>query len=414
MSTPSHLLNTDSRLNSRVVASGGERVNVGGLNLRVNQTVALPSGLRHEIMTQPSSSIPVFGSYFTIDIKEKNVILSNITLQFILGAVVGTSLVGYFSPTHFWFSRIEAVINGQVIDTLYGNSNFLLSQILDYDEDRIANNFISGSYSSTANRSQYSSQTGTNTVCLPLRFFIDETKPVLLTDSHNIQLRVYMNPLADCFTVTSGTLTSCAILSSNALCKVTRLSQENAQYRLQNMSNSPFHSIIHDQRYATYTVPAGSLSSTLTLSPIVGNISALLFTVRLATTKENAWKYLQLASFSLLDSTSTNICGGLPVSAQTASLFLNKDTCKSSYNTEVSFGTTDNAANYYLWSFSADFISSMGGQCLGSRRFTGNEQLQLTFNATFAALNVPCTVDVYAFCESVLEQGVGYAKKLSM
>ena len=59
-----------------------------------------------------------FGGFFTIDIREKNILLNNITLQFQLGSVVGSSsplLTGYFNPAWFFFTRIEVVEGGNVI-----------------------------------------------------------------------------------------------------------------------------------------------------------------------------------------------------------------------------------------------------------------------------------------------------------
>jgi hypothetical protein len=72
----------------------------------------------------------------------------------------------------------------------------------------------------------------------------------------------------------------------------------------------------------------------------------------------------------------------------------------------------NNSANVYCWSFSSDPVSAITyGRALSSRQFIGNEQLQLTFTSALAA-NVQ--VDVYALTESILEQGSGYVKKISL
>ena len=71
-----------------------------------------------------------------------------------------------------------------------------------------------------------------------------------------------MDNLANVFIVTSGTLTSAPILSCTAVCKVTRLDAPSASLRLQDMTLSPHHYIIHDTRYGTFAVPSGSLSTT--------------------------------------------------------------------------------------------------------------------------------------------------------
>ena len=178
------------------------------------------------------------------------------------------------------------------------------------------------------------------------------------------------------------------------------------------MLSNPYHTFIHDTRYATFSVPSGTLTTTIVLTPIVGNITALLFTVRATTVGVGAWNFTQLASWAINDAQSTNIVGGSALPASYCANILNRDWSKSSYNTETSFNSaTNNAANYYMWSLSVDPVSAMlDGQALTSRRFIGAEQLILNFpSATGAAVQV----DVYAWVESVLEQGVGYVKKLS-
>lgn len=221
-----------------------------------------------------------------------------------------------------------------------------------------------------------------------------------------------MEPLASVYAVTSGMLTSCAINSVNAICKVTRLDNATAKHRLLQMTAQPFHNIFHDNVYFPYTVPSGVSTVTTVLSGITGNVTALLFTIRASTTGLGAWNYSQLASFSIADNTGTNIVGGQNVPAAYATLMLNKDWIRSSYNTETSFGTNDQKANFYLYSFSSDLISAISsGQCLNSRRFTGAETLTLNFPTALAA-NV--FVDVYAMVESILEISPSSVKKLTM
>lgn len=414
MSAPSiHTVNSDSTSNGKVSAAAGQRCRVGGLNLRCTQSVSLPSDLRHETLIIPSSSLPTWGGYFTVDIRERNIILNNITLQMNVSAVAGTTLVGYFSPAIYHFTRIDIVQGGNVIDTIFNNEQFLRNQLLEYDEDRLSSNITMGLYSNSTQRTLLSSQSTTNTFYIPLKTYFDECKPNLLSDQHNVQLRIYMDTLANVFTVTSGTLVSAPILSCSAICKVSRLDATSAASILQDMTLSPHHSIIHDTRYGTFTVPTGSLSSTIVLTPIVGNVTALLFTVRSATTGAGAWNYTQLASFAILDATSTNIVGGQALPASLCANILNRDWCKSSYNTETSFySAANNAANFYMWSFSADPVAALSnGQALTSRKLTGSEQLILNFQS---ALGSAVTVDVYAYVESIVEQGPSHVKKMSL
>ena len=408
-----HTVNTDSTSNFKTQASSGARVRVGRLNLQAKQALALPSGLRHELQFYPASSTPSFGSYFTIDIKAQNILLHNVTLQFNLGNVVGTSVVGSFSPAYFFFNRIEIVQGTNVIKTIQGNQQFLKNNLFEWDEDRMGAIMTAcGRYDSATQRATLSSTTTPNTFYVNLKTYFDTISVPMLTDAHQIQLRVYMEPLASVYAVTSGTLTSCAINSVNAICKVTRLDNATSNLRLQQMAVAPFHNIFMDNVYFPYTIPAGVSTVTTVLSGITGNVSALLFTIRASTTGTGAWNYTQLKDFSISDNTGTNIVGGQAIPATYASLLLNKDWIRSSYNTETSYGTNDQKANFYLYSFSSDLVTAVTqGQCLNSRRFNGAETLQLNFAS---ALGANVSVDVYAFVESVLEQTPSSVRKITL
>ena len=401
-------VNTDSPSNSIVQASAGQRVQAGSLNIPASQAVSINSALTHNLLIVPASSNPAFGSFFTIDIREKNVILENITLQFTTSAVSGTtSLTGYFSPAFFWWQRIEVVQGGNVIDTLQNNFNFLENQLMEWDEDRLAINNMCGNYSSTAQRTLTSSQTTTNTVYCNLKSYINQINAPILTSGHEIQLRIYMDSLANVFTVSSGTLTSCTINSCNAICRITRLDMNSAQQRLNEMALKPHHYVMHDLHYGTFNVASGNTTATIILAPIVGNCSAIYFTVRASTVGANAWVYTPLASWALLDAGGTNIVGGQNLPASLCANIINRHVCKSSYNTETAFGTNNQSGNFFSWAFSADSLSAhQHGQALSSRRMTGQEQLVLVFPS---ALGSQVQVDVYAKTENILEfttQGV--------
>ena len=108
--------NSNSVSAPKVAAAAGQRVRAEGFNLPASQSVALPSGLKHETLIIPSSSNPAWGSMFNIDIREKNVILNNVTLQMALSAIsAGT---GYYNPAWFWVPRMEVCQNNVIIDTL--------------------------------------------------------------------------------------------------------------------------------------------------------------------------------------------------------------------------------------------------------------------------------------------------------
>lgn len=403
-------INSSSTSNKKVVAVSGERVQAGTLNLPVSQAISIPHDIKHEILTVPSSSTPAFGSYFNVDVRDINLILHNITLMFVTGAVIGSSgMVGCFNPAYHWINHIDIVQAIVIIQTVYGEQQFLMNQILEFDEDRLAINNMAGNYSSVAQRTALSSQTATNTYYATLRTYFDEAQMNLLTSAHNIQLRVFMEPLANCFAVSSGTLTSCAINSCSAICSVSRLDTQTSQQRLGDMMARGQHHIFHDLNYFNFTIPTGTKRSTTILSGIVGNVSSLFFTVRASTATNQKWVFKQIESFALTNSGSTNIVGGQDLQASLCANLLNQKWCKSSYNTETAFGTNDQSANFYCWSFSADCVSSLtNGQALGTYKFAGQEQLIINLPTAYAG---QLQVDCYANIQMVLHSTASSVKK---
>ena len=404
-----HSVNTDSPSNSKVQSVAGNRVNTEGYNLPASQAVTLTRNMKHEILIIPASTVPSFGSTFNIDIKEKNILFHNLTLQFVTGPVVGTNLVGTFNPCWYFMNRLEIVQNGTVIDTVYGNQQFIQNQWLDWDEDRLSVNNAAGNYSNATQRLGLSSQTTSNTFYANLKTYFDQAKLALLTDNHNIQLRITMDTLQNAFNVTSGTLISCPFQSCSAICKITRMDQDSVVNRSEDMRVYGNHSIFHELKAGFYTVNPGLTSTSIILNSVAGKIACLMFTVRSTVAGSIPWNYLPITSFALLDSGGSNIVGGQSLPAAYALNLLNKDFCKSSYNTETSYGSNNQAANVFCWSFSADMISALShGQALSSRQMTGQEQLVLTFPT---ALANAVQVDVYAYSETMLEMSLTSVRK---
>ena len=147
---------TNGAASGKVAAASHHRAHVSGLNLPASQAVSITGGQKHELMYVPASSVPNFGSYGVIDIKDKNVLIHGINLQFVCSPVVGTTLTGYFNPFCYAIQRLEIVVNGIVIDQLMGNQQHLLTQFLEFDEDRTSLGLAQGLYSSTSNRTALS------------------------------------------------------------------------------------------------------------------------------------------------------------------------------------------------------------------------------------------------------------------
>ena len=105
------------------------RNNSLGLNLPQKQAFTVPANLRSEVVINPSTSSPAWGSYFIFDVKERNCIISDLLLNFSLGSISGISGVAtsypHFSPATFFTTKVEIVVNNITIDTLYPVSNFV-------------------------------------------------------------------------------------------------------------------------------------------------------------------------------------------------------------------------------------------------------------------------------------------------
>jgi hypothetical protein len=90
-----------------------------GLNLQTYQRNAASSGLRHEVITIPSDTAAAFGNYFTISLRETNIFVHQLLLQFTANAITGMNGNVRYTPANFWISRIELFASGR---PLYVNS----------------------------------------------------------------------------------------------------------------------------------------------------------------------------------------------------------------------------------------------------------------------------------------------------
>ena len=119
-------------MNSNVLTNiTKKRDNSSGLNLSAVQSVAIPKNMRNEILIIPATSTPTFGSVFIVDIKEKNVILSDLVVQLNLSSISGISGgTGLrWIPGWFFFTRVEVVQNNVIVDTLYALQQHVANQL---------------------------------------------------------------------------------------------------------------------------------------------------------------------------------------------------------------------------------------------------------------------------------------------
>jgi hypothetical protein len=419
--------------------------------------------IKHETVIIPSTSQVAFGAYSIFDFKEKACLLNDIVLQFqvnnlniLSNSTNVSSCSPRLTPCWNWFTRIEIVQNSQIIDTIYPQSNFLLHQCFLSNEDRQLANDGAGDYAdftklfmktntsiqtesyftSTSNQGEY--------WYLPLWSYFHSSHIPMLYPKDDLQIRLYMDTLANCLywdsanTNNSGKIPS-ANLTCNLLCNVTRLGQDVNLYRLQALNRSVEHYKFLELRYGTTTIQAGVTSFNYVLNAITGNCAFIFAIIRNGRTLNDTTKagdpnqYEPYASFSILDSTSTNITGGQPVPMSLVQQYLSRKWTASSYFSDVRnlyFDTQiwnsiyptqlafTNGRNYQSTSYAIMYSfcnnpveAATSGVSSGGHRFYGSEQLQIKFDsATTSTLNV----DVYAMVESCIEVSPTYIKKLTL
>lgn len=378
-----------------------------GLSVPAHQHAADYAPLKTEVISVTPPSVPAWGVPFNIDFKEKNVTVHELCLQFVLSAItVMTS--GMYVPAHFFIDHIDYYMSGAIVDTYYPAAQFLQAQLFERDEDRALINTAAGHYGSTAQRTALA--TATNYYYLPLRDIFRQAKTIkLLQQCHDLQMRVYLQPLAS---VTSGTGTATATINAvNLLAKVTRHRDKELKAFKHELASQPSIYKFNDLKTQTFTVASGTTTAPLILSGITGPVAYLIFTVRpsASLTGNNAFNYSAIASYELLNSSGANFIGGQPIPHSEALLVLGNYNCRSSYLTETALGVTDNHANVYIYSWSADpSETAENAVSMGAHEFAGNEQLRITFPS---ALGAAVQVDVYAYTEAILSVGKLSVKK---
>ena len=381
-----------------------------GLHLSKTQHTSIPEGLKHEYVIIPSTSAPSWGGYFVIDIREKNCNLHDVVLQFNATALTytTTTVTPRYTPAVFWPLRIEFVQNNNVIDTVYSNEQFICTQLFNFDEQRKLLNVAMGQYDSITQRQTLAS--AANAYYVDLSTYIQQGHIPLLDNNTDIQIRVYMDTLANNAVANGSTGSPISTINCcNAVCKISRMPNHHSLALRQSIASRHHHFKFTELRYGTFIVASGVSSTSIVLSPITGNLHYLIFTVRpsASLSGDSLFSYTAITNFAILDGTSTNIVGGQSIPSTLALTIFNKDNIKLSYTSE-----TANNANVYMWSFSASPVDTFqDGVELSTFKFSGNEQLQIQFTGSLAA-NVQ--VDVYAFVHTAVEYSAAGVRKISL
>jgi hypothetical protein len=357
----------------------------------------LPVGLKHEFITVNSITAPSFGSNFTIRATEKGFI-QDCTICFNVGAVSGytgtaVNVAPRFSPTPFWIQKCEIVQSGEVLQTIYPDAQWIRQQLFTKEDDRQVLNASSGIYSSQANR--YSMAITTSNYFLPLRSLFNETYLPILTESHAVEFRIWLNPVAQLITTTGLTVTTiaAAINSASVILKMTKLPSDALQREIQTIAKIPKHLRFHESRYVNGVALSGTSSYTLPLTNIVGKVSNFFFVVRPTTglTLDATFSYSDILNFAILDGGSTNVVGGQSITSLYNRTIMSQHWNRSFYMLDAFNGTSNSFVFQYSWSHNP-FDATNNGKSQSFRQFMGSEVLQINWSSALGA-----NMDITAF-----------------
>lgn len=377
-----------------------------GLNLSRHQTTRTPQKLVHDLLNLPSSTVPAWGSLLTFDVKVKEILVHNLSILLALSALTGLSggvntrlVCGYKM-----IERVEILINNVLVQNGNGDEQFINTQLFSTNEDRCLINSGVGAYNSVASRTAKSAVS--SDWIINLKTLFDQCDVALLNDAHSIQVRVTLAPMANVIVASGGTGTGIvSINQASLLVKCTRVPSDLAQNRIISMKSIPEHYLYHALIPATFNIQSGVSQSNITLSPINGNIAVFYFVVRnvIQTSNDDSLKFNKIKSFSISNSSGSNITTGQQISSEMSLSYLSPYWTESSYLSEQSAGASligsvvDNGANVYMWSFSSNPVRAMKtGARLTSHMFSGQETLTINW---VTPLSNAVTVDVFTMRE---------------
>ena len=356
---------------------------------------------RSEVITVLSSSVPYWGSQFTIDMnREPGVHVIENVLGFTLSAI-GAMTTPSYVPAYFFIDHLDIITSGNVLVTLYPEPQFLMAQLFQQDEDRLLENLSAAHYASSTQRQTLAG--AQNTYYIRLRDFYSAAGGAFpVTElAHQAQLRITLKPLASA-TIGSGSAATGSIVSCNLLQRIVRLREgELAAVRNEMQLYKSLSFNFSDIKTMSFTAQSGATALNCTLNSITGKVSAILFVVRTQSPVGAAlWNFQPVQQFQYVNSSGSNMVGGQYIQASDALLVKGNRWCLSTYLGENGYGLVDNHANVYLYSWDhspADAV--IYGVNDGFATFNGSEQCQITFPA---ALGSAMQVDFYAFTQAAV------------
>ena len=350
-----------------------------------------------------SNSTPTFNSIVTFDINQLGKI-NELYLLFNMSAITGVTANSALSipapiSAFKWFTNVTYSYQGQVVDIVTNDQNFIHQQISFDDQDRTFINVGSGNYQSQASR--YLLGQSSNIYQVPLKSFINQVMPEILNaNAHSIRVSVSLDTLANILDV--GTLVGSTMTINNIslLVKMQKLDIPTINYKMNQLAKiGRYQDIYTSNLQQQFTVLAGATNAIINLPNFINsNINYIYFTIRPITglIKAAGFSYINnITSYHLIASNGESLCGGQPILSNVGLYMINRDATRGSYSTET-------GSSAFFWFHSTDPIKTLQtGTPLSSRLYNGSENLTLVFTS---ALLVNHQVDIYASAVSIFNQ----------
>lgn len=371
----------------------------GGLQLSVPATQAGHTpGYNAAWVKTPSSNTPAYGGIFLVDLRPNNVRYTDafleLSLSSLTGLTVSASGTAAYVPLYWFFSKIEVLMNGVLVQTVYPTSSFLRTQMFaGNDESRTFLNNLTGNFASHAARATASASTSNWYLPLSKTFLCQAG--VKFTQGAQIQLRFTMDSLSNLYSLTSGSTATgtpaSTIYSATVYTQEERLSEADLSYTAAIMRKAPVSYLYNSSLWQQNVLGSGITSASITLNSIVGSVSHLIIALRPGSSVSGSGFYTfdsSLSSYEILNAASQNITGGQPILS-----FVGTQLLPMKWGATTGFLNTVQSG-VYLYSFAYDANESDNTAThTGSRHFTGAEVLKLYFTAS---TSTAITIDIFA------------------
>ena len=354
-------------------------------------------------ITIPSTSTAGWGSIVNFDITNIGSKIQECYLLFNLGPITGITPVGNYPclcSSFKWFTSISYSCQGQILDIISSDANYISIQNNYNDQDRNFFNQASGPYNNALTRFTMG-QTSTIYQTI-LKSYINQVQPEILNANHNIRVSVTLDFLQNL--IDTNGLAGTPLVNINSvslLVKLQKLSIPTINYKLMQLSKiGRYQALFTSNITQQYIALANSSYCSINLSNMINsNIQWIFSTIRAinSLTKSSGFNYVNnLLSFNIINSSNESLTNG-SVLANTAIYIINKDATLGSYSTE-------SGGSVFYWFHSTNPIMTYSsGVPTSSRFYNGSEQLQITFSSP---LSQNYQIDIYASSIGIISQTI--------